>query len=104
MEQAREVIREVKEYWGTCQTCGNDFRLSFQRESPSECYGCRRKREKEEYEKAVQFMYGARIVEMVVSDEDLSSIVVETNDGRRIEFIAGGYDERDIEWGDVEPE
>ena len=100
----RKVIRRDVIYVQKCSLCGEDVKVSKDSTEPVTCYDCD---VKSAYERALsegQFLIGAEIVGFELMSEDideLSSLKVRTKDGKVIEFTAGGWDERYIEWEEI---
>lgn len=94
-----EKHREETYYVNICNVCGNEFRVT--KDSTEEiCYDCQTEKAMQRAREALSFLIGAKITyiepeEMgsCTSPKEIERIEVKTNDGKRIIFKIGGYDE-----------
>jgi len=100
-------VRQVTEYFDKCDVCGEESRVS-EGERIGTCYECQTKEAKRKVLRELNFMIGAKVVRIVPfgygvhQDGDLEALIIEDANGKRYEITASGWDERYIEWEEVE--
>ncbi|KKK91160.1 hypothetical protein LCGC14_2715750 [marine sediment metagenome] len=111
MNKPKKKVERISYYYLPCDVCGKDVNVSKDREEPETCYDCQTEQAGKKAIDAGQFLIGAKIVELIpkyngsyTNVDELSSLKVITSDNKVIEFTAGGWDERHIEWDEVELE
>ncbi len=104
----KKITKRRTYYVQTCSDCGNEFEVSKD-DKDTVCYVCATKRA---YDKALadgQFLIGAEIISLIprysghrTDIYELDSLRVRTKEGKVIEFAAAGWDERYIDWDEIE--
>lgn len=108
--EPRKVTETTTQYVQTCAVCSEDFHVSKDSKE-TVCYRCETEAAYAKALAAGQFLIGAEIIELepkpcghLTAFDKLIYIKVRTKDGKIIEFEGGGWDERYIEWEEVEDE
>ena len=84
-----------------CSKCGCEVRVKEDNTIPVMCWDCARDSDYDKAKEELAFMVGAIVIDVEPYSGDsyeLSTIRIQTKDGKIIEFEAEGWEERYIGW------